>query len=189
MPNFTVNANEISQPLFVPAGTLVTVTPSAGATVTLDYTLDSGPTVFSGLATWVAWPNGAVTALSSDMLNEPAYIRVRPTGGAASVSYDPSPGWQQKSQFVADWGSYLPGSVRITGGTINGSVLGSNVLGAVRPKKILSIADQNSPTITIGGSATSIVGGRVIAKDDPAFMYYGSTNLALLRHWLDHCGQ
>jgi len=104
MPSFPVGANEISQPLFVPDGSLVTVTPVVGATVVVEYTLDSGPTVFSGLATWVAWPNGAVTAPSSDMLNEPAYIRVRPTGGAVSVSYDTAPGWQQKSQFLLDWG-------------------------------------------------------------------------------------
>jgi len=104
MPSFPVNANEISQPVFVPDGSLVTVTPGVGATVVVEYTLDSGPTVFSGLATWVTWPNGAVTAPSSDILNEPAYIRVRPTGGSASVSYDTTPGWQQKSQFLLDWG-------------------------------------------------------------------------------------
>jgi len=150
MPSFTVNANEISQPLFVPAGTLVTVTPGVGATVVVEYTLDSGPTVFSGLATWVAWPNGSVTASSSDILNEPGYIRVRPTGGSASVSYDTSPGWQQKSQFLLDWGAYNPARVAITGGTVGGI----NPKPTIQPYKFATFGDSRNNT----GSTSPDVG-------------------------------
>ena len=81
MPSVTVAPKTISQPMPAGAGSLVTVTPAAGATAQLEYTLANAAAVINGTATWMNWARGNVTSAASDIINDDGWLRLSATGG------------------------------------------------------------------------------------------------------------
>lgn len=103
-----IPAAQTSQPQFAPVGSLVTVTPGAGASAIVEYTLDGSASVRSGIAAWAPWPRGAVSAAAGDLLNEPAYVRVTAVGGAVDLDIDSAPSRAKIAPYTNDWASLSP---------------------------------------------------------------------------------
>jgi len=91
----TIAQGQTSNPIFVPAGSIVTVVADSGATGAVEYTTDS--------VTWAAWPNGSVTALSSDLTNEDLYMRVTASGGIVRFSSNETPTKQDLRPYYTDF--------------------------------------------------------------------------------------
>lgn len=101
----TVPASCISEPIAVPRGSLVSATPSPGATAKVEYTLlDNAPAVRAGAASWMPWRLGSVTQAASDLLGESAWIRITAIDGPVSLEVDERPGDSKLSAFRNDWG-------------------------------------------------------------------------------------
>ncbi|MEW5972335.1 MAG: hypothetical protein AB1713_01090 [Pseudomonadota bacterium] len=59
----------------------VAAAPGAGGSVLVEYTLSPRALIEAGEALWLAWPAGAVTAASTDVLFAPAVaVRAKATG-------------------------------------------------------------------------------------------------------------
>ena len=86
MTIISVSSGQVSQPFAAPAGSLVTVTPGSGASVIVEYTTDSLFAAVNGSAAWAAWPNGTIASgTSSDTCSDDVLVRIKSTGGSASV--------------------------------------------------------------------------------------------------------
>lgn len=104
MPTISVAAGCVSAPLAVPARSIVTVSPSAGATAVLEYTANSAADIANGVALWASWPKGASTSQQQDIINEPAFLRLTAIGGAATLTTEESPTIMARENFNSDWG-------------------------------------------------------------------------------------
>lgn len=82
----TAQAGQFSEPIYSGAvGSIVTVTPSGGVAY-VQYTLSEPDDIKSGNATWLAWPNGSVSSVSSDVLSQAVTLRLGCTSGTATMS-------------------------------------------------------------------------------------------------------
>lgn len=104
MPTITVAPGCISAPLAVPARSIVTVSPAAGATGVLEYTADSLSDITNGVARWASWPKGASNSPQQDIINEPAFLRLTALGGPVTLTTEESPTIMARENFNADWG-------------------------------------------------------------------------------------
>lgn len=104
MPTISVAAGCVSAPLAVPARSIVTVSPAAGATAVLEYTAGSASDVANGVAQWSSWPKGASTSQQQDIINEPAFLRLTATGGSATLTTEEFPTILARENFNSDWG-------------------------------------------------------------------------------------
>lgn len=122
---------QVSNPVFIPSGSLVTVTPSAGGTVVVEYTQGSAADIANRTATWAAWPNGTISSATSNVTNEMMWLRITPSTKPALFSWEDQPSFAQYQPFRADWGGfYNAGNVNITGGTgLFTGVLGVDISG------------------------------------------------------------
>jgi len=68
----SVGSGLTSDPLFVGAAVCsVAILPAGGASGRLEYTMDDIDAVNGATATWIAWPHGAVTANTADVIQGP----------------------------------------------------------------------------------------------------------------------
>ena len=100
-----VGINTISVPVFIPKGSIVTVTPTSGGSCAVEYSLNSWNTVVNGLATWAAWPRGTVTAAASDLTQENVFVRIKPTVQTSVLSWDDQPTQLTMATYAADFAS------------------------------------------------------------------------------------
>lgn len=119
MTILSVAQYQTSAPVFAPVGAIVTVTPSNGATVNVEYTKGSAADIANGVAVWKTWTKGLVTAVAADLLDQRCYLRFTATGGSASINIDEIPSPASMLAFSQDWG--VGSVVAITGGTIGGT--------------------------------------------------------------------
>lgn len=103
MTTHTIRSNLVSAPHVVAAGSVVTVTPDAGASAVVEYTTGSAADIRNGVAVWRAWPRGTVTAPTYDVFAENGYVRVTPTGGAASYEVNNAPSVAVLGSLKPDW--------------------------------------------------------------------------------------
>jgi hypothetical protein len=82
---FQLASRQTSQPIAIAAGTVVAVTPAAGATALVEYTAGTIDQVNSGAATWTAWPYSTVLATTRDSITNGGFARVTASGGAVVV--------------------------------------------------------------------------------------------------------
>lgn len=108
MPVITVPAGVTSRPHSVPAGSIVKVSPAAGASAIVEYTNSSASSVANGVAAWSPWPKGPVSAETSDRVNNPVNLRVTAVGGAVTLDTENTPSADKLTPFRADWGGYAP---------------------------------------------------------------------------------
>lgn len=99
----SVAAGTRSAPVFVSAGSSVSVTPSSGGTVLVEYTTGSATDVKNNVATWANWPMGATVVPRTDIANEPMMIRATATTASASLSINDGPGLV--GALLRDWAS------------------------------------------------------------------------------------
>lgn len=110
----TVPAQQRTAPVFVPTGTLVTATPGSGATLSIEYSKGSAADIANNVATWQAWPSGAVVSPRQDAANEPMFLRATSTNGVSAFSLTDAPG--VVPALVRDWASQSNlGSVSVLG--------------------------------------------------------------------------
>lgn len=108
----TVAQYSTSQPVAVSAGSIVTVTPSAGATAVVEYTLGSFADIGNGVAVWKPWAKGSIASAASDLLNDSVFMRVSAQGGSVSFSVNANPSAVDIEPFRTDWGAaYNPAAV------------------------------------------------------------------------------
>lgn len=88
---FALAQHSTSKPIPVAAGTIVSVTPSAGATVLVEYSSDSFANIANGTATWSAWTPGLVTAAAQDTLASATTVRITTNGGSTYVDLNDAP--------------------------------------------------------------------------------------------------
>ena len=98
-----VLAGTRSAPVFVSAGSSVSVTPASGGTVLVEYTTGSATDVQNNVATWANWPMGATVVARTDIANEPMMIRATATNAAAKLTLNDGPGLI--GALVRDWAS------------------------------------------------------------------------------------
>lgn len=124
MPIFQSPAGQITVPRHINAGTLITLTPGAGATVTLEYTLADMPAIINRTADWQVWSKGAATAPLQDMIMQAMYVRTTSIGGAGSTyTTDPFPTAEQMRAYRATFGGTTQAAQAvITGGKSVGSI-------------------------------------------------------------------
>lgn len=105
----TVPAGVTSRPHFVPAGSIVKVSPAAGASAVVEYTSASPVGIANGVANWAPWPKGPVSAAASDLVFNAASIRVTALGGTVDLDIQVNPGADRLASFRSDWaGAALP---------------------------------------------------------------------------------
>lgn len=111
---YAVPVQQQIAPFFVPAGSLVIATPSAGATVTVQYTLGSRADVLNNVAVWNNWPAGATAITRQDVTNEDIWLRAISSGAASTITINDSPGIVPS--LIRDWASQSNiGTVNILG--------------------------------------------------------------------------
>lgn len=150
MPTFTIAAGTTSQPHNVPAGALVKVSPAAGASAVVEYTKDGHAAIKNGVATWLPWPKGPVSAEVSDLANNAAYVRVTANGGAVTLDVDGAPTADRMIVFRGDWGAHA----QLT------SDANGNTAGIIGPDGI--VRRFNGPA----GNTLGVIGD---SRDDRAF--------------------
>lgn len=124
MPTFTAPTGQISAPRFVHAGTLISVQPGAGATVTLEYTFSDMAGIINRAAVWQVWQKGVATAPMQDITSQGLYWRVTSIGGAPStVITEPNPNPSMLQNYRSAFGGTTQGAQAI--------ITGSQVVGAV----------------------------------------------------------
>lgn len=100
----TIAASTVSQATAVAPGSIVTVTPAAGASARVEYThIDNVAAVRTGTATWAAWPAGTVTTAKSDLVTDSLYVRVVAIGGDVEVVIERHPSATALASYRADW--------------------------------------------------------------------------------------
>lgn len=153
--NFTVAAKEVSQPRFLPVGALLTVTPASGATATVEYTIDSASAVANRVAVWQVWSKGAVSTATTDLLGEPAFIRVTASGGIVTVDADLLPGNERLRAFRSDWGvASASSSVATSKKTVTTAVGQVSLQYNGTPSSVAVVA--NLTPVSVNSTATSI---------------------------------
>lgn len=106
MALISIAASTISAPLFVAPGSIVTVTPSAAATATVEYSTSNDSAVRNGVAVWRPWPKGLVASGAvSDLTKDPVNVRVTARYGAVSLAVDEKPSMSSLVPLRADWDS------------------------------------------------------------------------------------
>lgn len=125
----TVAAGTQSTTHFVPAGTIITVTPSAGATATVMYTTQDRVAITNQNVTWLAWPKGAVTAVASDLAARSMRIRVQASGGSVQLSTNTNPTAIDLSAYLADFGGSAKYYTDSTGTIVGLSAPGGGLAG------------------------------------------------------------
>lgn len=133
MPTFNIAASTTSRPHVAPVGSIVKVTPSAGASVNVEYTTGSAASVANGVATWTAWPKGQVSAQTSDLVSNPSYVRITALAGSVMLDIDPTPSAAALAAFRSDWGGTGSGSSAGAAATISGTPSVGSVLTAKLP--------------------------------------------------------
>ncbi len=124
----TASAGQTSQPFSVGVGTLITITPSPTGTGYVQYSNSSDVDIQFGNATWSTWPNGSVSAVSSDTTGDTMYIRLVCTAGSLSLSAGDGALTNFVENSATPWKStagFNSVSVAITGGAINGTPIGA----------------------------------------------------------------
>ena len=109
--------NTISAPVFVPLGSIVTVTPNSGGTCVVEYSSNSANQVQNGTATWTAWGKGTITTATSDLTTIDNFVRIKPTVQPAVLSWDDQPTANAKAAFGSSSTFTSPVSINIGGGT------------------------------------------------------------------------
>lgn len=100
----TVPAGVTSRPHFASAGSIVKVSPPAGASAVVEYTSGSLAAISNGAATWAPWSKGTASIETSDYVGNPVYVRVTAVGGAVPLDVETSPSAALLAQFRPDWG-------------------------------------------------------------------------------------
>ena len=154
MTTTTVSVNHTSQPHFVPAGSLVTVAPSAGATAKVEYTAASAAEITNGVATWAAWPKGVVSAPATDLANNPINLRVMAIGGNVALGIDQTPSAARMAAYRADWGG-LQALAAGSAATVTGAASIGGTLVAALPAGVTGTLQF---TRTFNGIKTAISG-------------------------------
>lgn len=111
MPVITVPAGVTSRPHFVSAGSVVKISPSAGASAIVEYTNTPPAGISNGVATWAPWPAGVVLAETSDVADNAVSVRITSVGGPVDLGIENSPSVDRMSAFRRDW----RGIDRVTG--------------------------------------------------------------------------
>jgi hypothetical protein len=107
MTTITVKANEVSQPVKVGAGSIVTITPTSS--VLVEYNKGTLSDITNGSTPWVSWPKGTVTVQTSQITNKQMWVRVKPTGGIAVLQTTDYPATAVAATYVRDWaGNNMP---------------------------------------------------------------------------------
>jgi hypothetical protein len=107
MTTITVKANEVSQPVKVGAGSIVTITPTSS--VLVEYNKGTLSDITNGSTPWVSWPKGTVTVQTSQITNKQMWVRVKPTGGSAVLQTNDFPATALAANYVRDWaGNNMP---------------------------------------------------------------------------------
>jgi hypothetical protein len=107
MAVITVPAGVTSRPHFVAAGSIVKVSPAAGASAVVEYTSASPVAIANGVATWSAWPKGAASVETSDHAHNPLSVRVTAVGGVVTLDTEGAPTADKLAPFRPDWGRPL----------------------------------------------------------------------------------
>lgn len=106
MPTFQSPNGQITPPHQVTQGSLITVNPGVGASVTLEYTLSSRIDIQNRVASWYPWTKGAVTSSAQDLVAETLHVRSTSIGGADSsfvTEQNPTP--QQLQAYKTAFGA------------------------------------------------------------------------------------
>lgn len=125
MTSAIINQNQVSAPMFVPAGGFVTVTPQAGASALVEYTTSSAAAVIGGIARWTAWPKGAASVATRDIANNPVYVRATALGGAVTLTVDETASPDALDVFRRDWRSANMGPIVLAQSGIASSITGT----------------------------------------------------------------
>jgi hypothetical protein len=124
-----VAAGTQSSAHFVPAGTIITVTPSAGATATVMYTVQDRNAITNNVATYLNWPKGAVTSSASDLAARSMRIRVVATGGTVQLSTNTNPTNVDLAPYLADFGGSAKYATDSTGAVVGLTAPGGSIIG------------------------------------------------------------
>jgi hypothetical protein len=108
MPTITTIDNEISQPVGVPSGAIVTVTPGTGASVVVEYNTGTLANINNGSTSWYSWPRGSVINPTSQATNKQMFLRIKPTGGSATLETNNVPATRSSDAFMRDWLGNVP---------------------------------------------------------------------------------
>lgn len=152
MPSITVKSNEISQPIQIERGAIVTVIPSSGATAKVEYTTAKFSAVRNGDAVWANWPKGNATAKTADLLNESGFIRITASGGSVDLDIDQFPSDDGRSAFINDWDS-VPSGVGV-----GGSGGGNSDISYATAIPLASGGNAYMPQQTVSGPISFTVG-------------------------------
>jgi hypothetical protein len=107
MTTITVKANEVSQPVKVGAGSIVTITPTSS--VLVEYNKGTLSDITNGSTPWASWPKGTVTVETSQITNKQMWVRVKPTGGIAVLQTTDYPATALAATYERDWaGNNMP---------------------------------------------------------------------------------
>ncbi len=160
MPTFNIAAGIKSRNHQVPAGSVVTVTPVPGGSALVEYTIANDTSVANNTAVWSQWPKGTVGAATSDYANDPLWVRVTASGGAAVLNIEYTPAQLAQDPYRRDWASSVL-NAGIPGVSSDGKyAYVGQVLTAVPPTGVLPSGfqwyrDTGSGPIAISG-ATSV---------------------------------
>lgn len=113
MPSQSIPAATITQPVVVGAGSIVTVTPAAGATAVVEYTTADAAAVANGMAMWSIWERGSVSAAAADLVSKALYLRVTARGGAVTLDINESPSAASLAQYKSEWSAEKPWNMKI----------------------------------------------------------------------------
>lgn len=140
MSNFTVAANEISRPRAFDAGSIITVTASAGASALVEFSTANEAGVANGIAQWHKWPGGLVESTTkAEMLERRVHIRVTARGGSVTVDANENPSALSRMARELSWASQ------------------SNTIALTSQR----FSGQRKPMLFVGDSLTYGASGRV----------------------------
>lgn len=150
----TVPAGVTSRPHFAAAGSLVKVSPAAGASAVVEYTTGSLSAITNGAVTWAPWTKGSVSAETSDYVGNPVYVRVTASANSVALDIETSPSAALLAPFRPDWGlpSGSGGSSTPTPGVLS-DVTASFTIGATHANQIVPVNSASAVVATIQADA------------------------------------
>lgn len=128
----TIAAGQVSAPVQLAPGNIFTVTPGAGGSAVVTYTLGSQADINNNVATWSAWPLGTVSTSTSYPVGKWMFVKVQAVSSYVTTSVNTDPSKGDTASFSSDWGT--PGGSGATAANVvklggsNGTP-GSNAVG------------------------------------------------------------
>jgi hypothetical protein len=127
----TIAAGQVSVPVQLAPGNIFTVTPGAGGSAVVTYTLGSQADINNNVATWSAWPLGTVSTSTSYPVGKWMFVRVQAVSSYVTTVTNTDPSKADTASFSSDWGTPGGGATAANVVKLGGSngTPGSNAVG------------------------------------------------------------